>query len=173
MQSLALELARGLTDRAADPLRASDSGATPILLALKRPGTLCDNEPPRAALDQLHKAAEITLVNLAFEQRRALWIERKWLGCIPRSPHVRERFEVYAAIAARDARAMHERASALLAGPPKGGDDWGRYLLITAILGGHVAGEHKDADRLWDRYGGVLYPGGDIPPYLLYVVNLR
>jgi len=80
---------------------------------------------------------------------------------------------VYAAIAARDARAMHERARTLLAGPARGGDEWGRYLLITAMLGAHIAGEHKEADRLWDRYGGVLYPGGDLPPYLLYVLNLR
>jgi hypothetical protein len=172
-QSAAVEIARVLADRSADPLRSSETLVIPILLALKHPAALCSDEPPKSALDQLRHAAEITLSYLAPEQRRALWIDRKWLGCTPRSSVVRERLDVYAAVAARDARAMLERARALLEGPVRGGDDWGRYLLITAMLGGHVAGEHKEADRLWGRYGKALYPGGDIPPYVLYVVNLH
>jgi len=172
-QALALELGRGLTDRAADPLRSIESEAIPILLALKRPGALCDNEPSKTALDQLHKAAEITLANLPPQQRRALWIERNWLGCAPRSSHVRERLNVYAAIASRDARAMLERARAQLAGPAKGGDDWGRYLLTTAMLGAHAAGEHDEAQRLWKVYGKTFYPRGEIPPYLVYLANAQ
>jgi hypothetical protein len=136
---------------------------------------LCGAEPPEVAIGQLHWAATATLAHLAPAPRRALWIERKWLDCAPArvSPHLRERLDVYAAIAARDARAMLERARALLAGPARGGDEWGRFLLLTAMLGGHVAGEHEEADRLWRSYGRTFYPHGEIPPHVLYVVNLH
>ncbi len=171
VQSAALEIARGLTDRAADPLDSKEPVTIRILLTLKRPGALCGGEPSKAALEQLHSAAEITLSNLAPERRRALWIERRWIGCTPRSPEVRERLQVYAAVAARDARAMLERARSLLAEPAKEGD-WGRYLLVTAILGAHATGEHEEARRLWETYGSKLYPDGDIPPYVVYLVSL-
>ncbi len=171
-QSMAAEIARVLADSAADPLRSSDEAAIPILLALKRPAALCAEEPPKSAVELLRQAAEITLPYLAPEQLRALWIDRKWLGCAPRSPHVRERLEVYAAIAARDARAMLTRARTLLAAPAKGGDAWGRYLLATAMLGAQAAGEHEEARRLWSSYGNTLYPR-EIPPYVVYLANLR
>jgi predicted membrane-bound spermidine synthase len=171
-QSVAVEIARVLNDRSADPLRSSESVATAILLALKRPGALCAEEPSQAALLHLRSAAEITLPYLVPEQRRALWIDRKWLGCTPRSADVRDRLEVYAAIAARDPRAMLERARALLAGPAKGGDDWGRYLLVTAMLGARAAGEQEEVRRLWTSYGNALFPRGDIPPYVVYLINL-
>jgi predicted membrane-bound spermidine synthase len=172
-QSVAVEIARVLVDRSADPLRSAEPVAIPILLVLKRPGALCTDEPSKTALVQLHNAAEITLSYLAPEQRRALWIDRKWLGCTPRSSEVRDRLEVYAAIAARDARGMVERARALLAGPAKGGDDWGRYLLLTAMLGAHAAGEHEEAQRLWKDYRSALFPGAEIAPYVVYLTNLR
>jgi len=172
-QSVAVEIARVLLDRSADPLRSGEPVAIPILLVLKRPGALCTDEPSKTALVQLHNAAEITLSYLAPEQRRALWIDRKWLGCTPRSSEVRDRLEVYAAIAARDARGMVERARALLAGPAKGGDDWGRYLLVTAMLGAHAAGEHEEAQRLWKDYRSALFPGAEIAPYVVYLTNLR
>jgi predicted methyltransferase len=172
-QSVAAELARVLTDPSADPLRSREPVATEILLALKRPGALCAGEPSKTALMHLRSAAEITLANLPPEQRRALWIDRKWLGCTPQSSEVRDRLEVYAAIAARDPRSMLERARALLAGPAKGGDDWGRYLLGTAMLGAHAAGEHEEVQRLWKIYGRVFYPKGEIPPYLIYLAGLR
>ncbi len=171
-QSAALEIARGLTGRAADPLDSREPAAIAVLLALKRPGALCGAEPSKTALDQLHNAAEITLANLAPERRRALWIERRWLGCAPRSPEVREKLEVYAAIAARDKRAMLARARALLSRPAREGDNWGRYLLITAMLGALATGEREEARRLWESYGSKLYPGGDIPPYVVYLANL-
>jgi predicted membrane-bound spermidine synthase len=175
IQSTALLLERGLRDRFADPLRVSDERARFALLALKQPGALCGTEPPEVAIGQLHWAATATLAHLAPAPRRALWIERKWLDCAPArvSPQLRERLDVYSAIAARDARAMLERARALLAGPARGGDEWGRFLLLTAMLGGHVAGEHEEADRLWRSYGRTFYPHGEIPPHVLYVVNLH
>jgi predicted membrane-bound spermidine synthase len=175
IQSTALLLERGLEDRSADPLRISDEGARFALLALRQPGALCGAEPPKAAIDQLHWAATVTLSYLAPAPRRALWIERKWLDCAParQSPQLRERLDVYAAIAARDARAMLERARALLAGPARGGDEWGRFLLLTAMLGGHVAGEHEEAGRLWLKYRTAFYPNGEIPPNVVYVVNLH
>jgi len=175
IQSTALLLERGLRDRFADPLRVSDERVRFALLALKQPGALCGTGPPEVAIGQLHWAATATLAHLAPAPRRALWIERKWLDCAPArvSPQLRERLDVYSAIAARDARAMLERARALLAEPARGGDDWGRFLLLTAMLGGHVAGEHEEADRLWRSYGRTFYPRGEIPPHVLYVVNLH
>src|SRR5204862_1383209 len=129
--------------RSADPLRSSEPGVITILLALKRPAALCGDEPPKTALELLHRAGEITLANLAPEKRRALWIEHRWLDCATRSSRVRERLALYAAIAARDAPAMLARARALLAAPPQGGDDWDRYLPGTAMLGAYAAGEHE------------------------------
>jgi len=175
IQSTALLLERGLKDRSADPLRVSDERARLALLALKQPGALCGAEPPEAAIEQLHWVATVTLSYLAPAPRRALWIERKWLDCAPArlSPQLRERLALYAAIAARDARAMLERARALLAGPARGGDDWGRFLLLTAMLGAHVAREHEEAGRLWLKYRAAFYPSGGIPPHVAYVVNLH
>ncbi len=175
MQSTALELARGLTASSVNPLRSTGAGVRVALLTLKQPGALCGSEPSKAAIEQLHWAAEITLARLAPQLRRKVWIERRWLSCPPGglSRPVRDRLEVYSAIAARDARAMLARARALLAGPAQGGDDWGRYLLQTAMLGGHAAGEHEEADRLWQTYRGALYPSGDFPPHVVYVANLR
>ena len=173
VQSAALEIARVLADRSADPLRSSEPGVIPILLALKRPAALCGDEPAKAAIELLHRAGEITLANLAPEKRRALWIEHKWLACAPRSSRVRERLALYAAIAARDARAMLARARALLAEPPQGGDDWDRYLLGTAMLGAYAAGEHAEGLRLWKTYRSTFYPRGEIPPYMVYLTNLQ
>jgi len=173
LQSAAVEIARVLVDRSADPLRSSETAAIPILLALKHPAALCADEPPRTALELLDRAGEVTLVHLAQEKRRALWVEHKWLDCTPRSSRVRERFEVYGAIAARDARAMLARARALLGESVQGGDDWSRYLLGTAMLGAHSAGEHEEARRLWTSYGSTFYPDGEIPPYMVYLANLQ
>jgi spermidine synthase len=172
-QSAAVEIARLLEDRNADPLRSGETVATEIALVLKRPGALCADEPPKAALDQLRSAAEVTLGALPPERLRVLWIERKWLGCSPRSSQVRDRLDIYAAIAARDARAMLKLARARLEGPPQGGKEWGRYLLSTAMLGAIAAGEPAQAGELWKRYGGTFYPSGDIPPYVIYLVDLQ
>jgi hypothetical protein len=173
VQSAAVEIARVLADRSADPLRSSETAAIPILLALKRPAALCGDEPPKTALELLHRAGEVTLAHLAPEKRRALWVERKWLDCTPRSSRVRERFEVYGAIAARDAHAMLARARALLEGPAQTGDAWGRYLLGTAMLGAYSSGELEEGRRLWKIYGGTFYPRGEIPPYMVYLANLQ
>ena len=173
LQSVALEIARLLDDRGADPLSSHERGAVQIALALKHPGALCADDPPKAAIDELHAAAEITLAGLPPERARVVWVARKWLGCTPRSPHVRDRLAVYAAIAARDPRAMLERARALLAAPAKGGDDWGRYLLSTALLGARAAGEHAEGLRLWSAYWKAFYPGGDFPPYVVYLLALQ
>ena len=172
-ESAAVEIARLLGDRSADPLRSGEGGAMEMALVLKRSDALCANEPSKVALQRLHAAAETTLGALSPERLRALWIERKWLACAPRSPHVRDRLEVYAAIAAHDSRRMLERARALLAGPATGGAEWGRFLLSTALLGAHVAGEHAQADELWKRYARTFYPAGDMSPYVLFLANLK
>jgi spermidine synthase len=173
VQSAAFEIARVLADRGADPLRSPEAAMVPLLLTLKQPGALCQPDPPKSALAQLRGAAQITLANLPPARRRALWVERTWLGCSPRSARLREELDVYAAIAARDARAMLERASALLAAPSREGDDWGRYLLDTAMLGAHAAGKRTDALQLWIKYSAAFYPRGAYPPATIYLVNLR
>ena len=169
-QSTALELVRLMSDRAADPLLSREKAATDIALVMKRPEALCGDAPPRHAIDQLHAAAEVTLGGLPPERVRGLWIDRKWLGCKPRSDEVRERLEVYAAVAAHDARAMLALARALLAGPPRGGDNWGRYLLSVGMLGADAAGDGGAARELWERYRSAFYPKGDAPVYVVYLL---
>ena len=172
---MVIDLERGLTSSSADPLLAENEYVRTALLTLKRRGALCGPDPSKAAIEKLHWAAERTVADLAPERSRALWTDTRWLGCGPErlSPYVRNRVGVYAAIASRDARAMLERARKLLEGPVEGGDDWGRFLLLTAMLGGHAAGEHGEADRLWQTYGKVFYPSGTIPSSVVYVANLR
>jgi spermidine synthase len=175
-QSAALVLARGLLNRSANAFAAAEPKAIAPLLALKQPGALCGEAVPAAAIEQLHSAAELTLGNLEPDLRRALWTERRWLGCAPGNiaPRASERLELYAAIAARDGRSMLARARALLEqGQAEGGDDWGRYLLLAAMLGAHVAGEAEEARRLWRAYSPALYPRGVIPPHVIYVSNLE
>jgi predicted membrane-bound spermidine synthase len=175
-RSVALSIARGLLQKSAEPLRNGDPAVMTALLALKRPGALCGPAASKAAIEQLHRAAELTLARLAPELRRALWIDRRWIDCSrgKLAANVRERLDLYAAIAARDAPAMHARARALLAqgATPDAGDDWGRYLLLTAMLGARAAGEHREAQRLWRDYGTKLYRDGVIPPHVSYVTNL-
>ena len=173
LQSVATEISRLLSDRGADPLGSSERVAMDAALVLRHPDVLCSNDPPKTVVDQLHSAAEITLAGLPSERARAIWVGRKWLGCTPRSQYVRDRLDIYAAIATRDARAMLERARALLGGSAAGGDNWGRYLLSTALLGAQAAGEHVEALRLWNAYRAPFYPRGDIPPYLIYLVTLQ
>jgi hypothetical protein len=175
-QSSALELQRGLVGQSVDPLKTTDESVRLALLTLKRPGALCGPAPSKTAIAQLHRAAEITLAHLAPEPRRTLWIERRWIGCtsVQLSPAVRKQLDIYSAIAARDPQAMLGQARALLEqGPQRGGDDWGRYLLLTAMLGAQSAADPGEARRLWSIYGKVLYPSGAIPPHVIYVVNLQ
>jgi hypothetical protein len=163
-------------DPAADPLRSSEPVLSTPLLVLKRAGALCGPEPSRLEFEQLHRAAELTLSHLAPEPRRALWVERRWLSCPPGklSQRMRQRLDLYAAIAARDARAMHTHARTLLEkGSAEGGEDWVRYLLSAAMLGAHAAGDRKEAERLWRAYSGELYANRAIPLSVAYIVNLR
>jgi predicted membrane-bound spermidine synthase len=175
-RSTALAIARGLLDRSAKSLQTAEPAILPTLLVLKQPGALCGTAPSQAAIEHLHGAAERTLVKLAPDLRRALWIERRWLDCARAgiAPRVRQRLEIYAAVAARDAPAMLARARALLEqGSAAGGDDFGRFLLVTALLGARAAGEHEEARRIWKEYGTVLYRGSAIPPHVSYVANLN
>src|SRR5258708_6604045 len=111
-QSVALELERGLTSSSADPLLVDNEFVRTALLTLKRRGALCGAKPPKAAIEKLHWAAEITAAHLAPKLGRALWTDISWLGCGAErlSPHVRDRLIIYAAIASRDARARRKAA---------------------------------------------------------------
>ena len=175
-RSAAVSIAHGLLQRSAEPLRSADPAVLTTLLALKRPGALCGASPSRTAIEHLHRAAELTLAKLSPELRRALWVERRWVDCGAGklAPRVRERLELYSAIAARDAPAMLKRARALLEqGSVEGGDDFGRYLLLAAMLGAQAAGEREEAQRVWRVYGSALYREDTIPPHVKYVASLN
>jgi predicted membrane-bound spermidine synthase len=130
-------------------------------LALKQPGALCGKRVSKAMLEQLHDAALQTLSHLAPQARRELWVEPRWLGCpLARAePAVRERFAIYGAIAARDALAMHRHAAALLDDERQVDEAWGRFLLLTALLGAKASGKGAEAQRLWNAHAPALFKG--------------
>jgi hypothetical protein len=41
------------------------------------------------------------------------------------------------------------------------------------MLGAQVAGDPEEAQRIWRAYATALYPGGVIPPHVIYVANLN
>jgi spermidine synthase len=171
-QVIALELQQVLVS----PRAVISRDETPPLpaLVLTVPGALCSAHTARFVLEQLHLTALNTLAHLGPEPRRALWVEPKWIGCplSKASPVVRERFALYRAIAERDARAMLERARALLGGTPAPQEDWGRYLLLTAVLGAQASGQGAEARRLWDEHAPRLY-GKNVAPFERYVAEWR
>jgi len=176
IRSAGLDLARLLLDRSASPFAATEQRVVAPLLALKQRGALCGATPSKSAIELLHGAAELTLAKLGPELRRALWVERRWVDCAPGklAPRVRQRLDLYAAIATRDAPAMLARARELLEqGTAEGGDDFGRYLLLTALLGARASGQPGEAQRIWRQYGTALYRGSAIPPHMSYVANLN
>jgi hypothetical protein len=69
---------------------------------------------------------------------------------------------------------MLTRARALLEqGSADGGDDFGRFLLLSAMLGARAAGQHEEAQRVWRAYGAALYRGSTVPAHVSYVANLN
>jgi hypothetical protein len=175
LQGEALEFERVLLDPAADPLRVEVAEIRTLLLALKHPRVLCGAEPPQYVLDQLQTAAELTLTRLAPERRHKLWVEPRWTGCTAESmsPEVRQRMEVYRAIALRDAVGMHKLAATMLDSQAIKGYAWARFLLTTAILGAQASGRRDEAHRLWRSHAPGLYPDGRIPAEVVYVANWK
>jgi spermidine synthase len=143
-------------------------------LALKQPGALCAAQPDKQVLHQLQQAAAMTLASLAPKPRRELWVEPRWLGCplARASAQVRERFAIYRAIAERDAPAMLARARAPLEDERPVELDWGRYLLLTSMLGAQASGQRAEAQRLWDKHAAALTQGGAAATEI-YVLNWR
>jgi spermidine synthase len=161
----------GVLARNRDP---AERVAPAAALALRRPGALCGKRVPRALLEQLHVAALQTLSHLAPAARRELWVAPRWLGCpLGRTElAVRERFAVYGAIAARDARAMHRQAAALLDDERPVDEAWGRFLLLTAVLGAKASGQAAEAQRLWAAHAPALYKG-PLAPAERYIAEWR
>jgi hypothetical protein len=85
---------------------------------------------------------------------------------------VRERFALYRAIAERDAPAMLARARVPLEDERLVDVEWGRFLLLTAMLGAQVSGQRDEARRLWAKHAPELAKGG-AQPFELYVLNWR
>jgi hypothetical protein len=50
--------------------------------------------------------------------------------------------------------------------------EWGRYLLLTAMLGAQASGQRDEARRLWAKHSPALTKGG-AAPFELYVLNWR
>jgi len=175
LQGQALDFQRILLDPAADPLQIDAPELRGLLLALKRPGALCDPAPSRHLLDLLQGAAELTLVRLSPERRHPIWVEPRWTGCASEkmSPQVRERLDVYRAIALRDGARMLSLAGGMLDSQKIEGYAWARFLLTTAMLGAHASGNSGEATRLWSKHGPALYPDGVVPPEVVFVANWK
>jgi spermidine synthase len=175
LQGQALDFQRILLDPAADPLDIEAPELRALLLTLKRPSALCNPAPSRYLLDQLHAAAELTLARLAPERRHPVWVEPRWTGCAPEriSPQVRERLDVYRAIAVRDGARMLGLAGGMLDSQKIEGYAWARFLLTTAMLGAHASGNSAEATRLWNKHGPALYPDGLYPIEVVYVANWK
>jgi predicted membrane-bound spermidine synthase len=142
--------------------------------SLRQPQVLCEKSAHPTALVHLHSVAEDTLAHLGARERRALWVEPRWLGCplAKAAPEVRERFALYRAVAERDARAMLRTARALLDPPPRGDPAWGRFVLMAAVLGAQADGQGREAQRLWSVYSYRLLPGG-AKPHERYVAEWK
>ena len=97
------------------------------------------------------------------------------MGCAPdaMSAKVRQRLDVYRAIALRDGARMHSLAAEILDKEKVEGFAWARFLLSTAMLGAHASGRADEVSRLWSKHGNALYQGGVIPPEVVYVVNWK
>jgi hypothetical protein len=118
LQGEALEFERALLDPAIDPLRDRGRGSACAAAHSQAPArVLCGAEPAavRASISST-AAAELTLARLAPERRQRIWVEPRWAGCAPEamSAEVRQRMEVYRAIALRDAAGMHKLAATML-----------------------------------------------------------
>jgi hypothetical protein len=87
------------------------------------------------------------------------------------SPEVRQRMEVYRAIALRDAAGMHRLAARMLDGEAIKGFAWAKFLLTTAMLGAQASGRGDEARRLWRSHAAALYPDGRMPAEVVYVAN--
>ncbi len=166
----ALDVHKGLT-RGEYP---ADRLAPLPAFSLKQPGALCAAKPGHQALGQLHLAALQTLATLAPKLRRELWVEPRWLGCplARASAEVRERFAIYRAIAERDAPAMLARARIPLEGQRRLEAEWGRYLLLAAMLGAQASGQRDEARLLWDKHSPAFTRAG-VAPHERYVLNWR
>ncbi|MFQ6005975.1 MAG: hypothetical protein ACE5OQ_10775, partial [Woeseia sp.] len=76
-------------------------------------------------------------------------------------------FDLYRAVAERDAAAMTERASALIEIMPVDAPGKHRgYLLDAAMLGAIAYGNVTQARALWDQYALQMYGGSPIPGHM-------
>jgi hypothetical protein len=168
----ALQLHEGLTVASEDPSRLADPSVRTAVLALRGRGVLCNQAPSRFIFEQLHWAAEQTLVHLAAPLREALWVEPRWTGCpaTRMAAEIQRRFELYAAVARRDRARMLEIAEARLA-EPAAEARWQQFALLAGMLGAHADGKTAAANALWSRHSPHLYRSGIFPQEALYLLN--
>ena len=124
--------------------------------------------------EAMHEMALATLAFLDAESLRALWRRAAWLPCTePGWPQaVRQRMDLYRAIAERDAAGMLAAARSALAAA-SGSDDWRRYALSAGLLAARSTSDSTAAEDLWQRYGPALYPDGKLSPELVMLRTMR
>jgi hypothetical protein len=67
---------------------------------------------------------------------------------------------------------MHRRAAALLADERTAQEAWGRFLLLTAMLGAKASDQGADAQRLWSVHAPALIKG-TLAPAERYIADWR
>ena len=127
-----------------------------------------------AGLAAVHEAALATLAFLDAESLRLLWHQPAWLPCSSERwpPAVRQRLDLYRAIAERDGTAMLAAARASLESA-SGAVDWRRYALHTGLLGARSIGDDAAVQQLWQRHGTALYADGKYTPELIVLLTMR
>ncbi|MBL8487833.1 MAG: hypothetical protein JNK22_12150, partial [Rhodocyclaceae bacterium] len=130
---------------------------------------LCAESPVPESYS-LHWVAERTIPYLPPPEAAALWSTPAWLPCRKPAAWLRERLDLYAAIARRDGNGISSLAGNMLArGPGAGELEWRRYVLSAAMFGEQLGGRSDGAAKLWRQYGDELY-GGFPPPAAVRVL---
>ena len=172
--SEAIEIGQVLVSKDASPFSTRNPDARLPLAALKGGTPLCRPNVEQTALAQMLWAAEATLAYLPDTSLRSLWSTPAWAGCGLKDmdARTRVRFELFDAVARRDAAAM----LALGSRGAQSADadlDWRRYALLAAMLGARALGKDAEADALWKKYQPGLYKGAETPGFVRYLVHWR
>ena len=79
---------------------------------------------------------------------------------------------LYGSIATRDAATMSALATDLLANDASVSGSEGAYLLAVAMLGDIAQGRSDRAFQSWERYGGLMFEGNDLPGHIRLLLGI-
>ncbi len=79
---------------------------------------------------------------------------------------------LYGSIATRDAATMSALATDILANDASVSGNEGAYLLAVAMLGDIAQGRSDRAFQSWERYGGLMFEGGDLPGHIRLLLGI-